>query len=411
MTEGQAICRSCGSSKLSPIISLGQTPLANALLSKEQLSQPERTYPLDLVLCTKCSLVQITETVPAEQLFGEYLYFSSFSDAMLEHARNLVERVVAARHLDGENRVIEVASNDGYLLQYYKKAGVAVLGVEPARNIARVAQEKGIDTLCEFFGSEVATRLAGEGKRADVIHAHNVLAHVPDLNGVVDGFSILLAPGGVVIVEAPYVKELIDRTEFDTIYHEHLCYFSLTALDLLFRRHALTITDVERVSIHGGTLRIFATPTSEQVPPAQSVSSLLAEEAAWGVKDPASYREFSANVHGIRTRLRAMLTGLKKAGKSLAAYGASAKGSTLLNYAGIGGETLDFVVDRSTVKQGRFTPGTHLPIYPASKLLEAMPDYVLLLTWNFADEVLEQQAEYRARGGKFVIPVPDVLLV
>jgi SAM-dependent methyltransferase len=411
MTEMNVTCRSCGSRQLAPILSLGKTPLANALLSKEQLGQPELTYPLDLVLCTACSLVQITETVPAEELFGEYLYFSSFSDTMLQHARTLVDRVIAERHLGPNDRVVEIASNDGYLLQYYKRADVQVLGIEPARNIARVAQNKGIDTVCEFFGSEVASRLAGDGKRADVIHAHNVLAHVSDLNGVVQGFATLLAPGGMVIVEAPYVKELIDRTEFDTIYHEHLCYFSLTALDSLFRRHGLSITNVENVAIHGGTLRIFATPILENVVVSDSVETLLAEEAEWGANEPLSYREFSDNVEGIRTQLRAMLGDLKKGGQTVAAYGASAKGSTLLNYAGIGKETLDFVADRSTVKQGRYTPGTHLPIYPAEKLLEAMPDYVLLLTWNFADEILEQQSEYRTRGGKFVIPVPTVRLV
>jgi SAM-dependent methyltransferase len=411
MTETVIACRSCGTAQLRPILSLGETPLANALLSAEQLGHPEPRFPLELVLCTSCSLVQITATVPAEQLFGEYLYFSSFSDTMLRHACALVDRVIAERGLASGNRVVEIASNDGYLLQYYQKAGVQVLGVEPARNIARVANEKGIPTICEFFGSDVATRLAKRGMRADVIHAHNVLAHVPDLNGVVKGFATLLAPGGVAIVEAPYVKELIDRTEFDTIYHEHLCYFSLTALDSLFRRHGLTIVNVENVAIHGGTLRIYATPSDEKVPISDAVRALLAEESAWGVNRAASYQDFSENVSGIRSQLRSVLGELKKKGSTVAAYGASAKGSTLLNYAGIGKETLDFVADRSTVKQGRYTPGTHLPIYPAEKLLEAMPDYVLLLTWNFADEILEQQSEYRARGGKFVIPVPVVRFV
>lgn len=411
MTETVIACRACGAGALTPILSLGDTPLANALLTREQLDLPERKYPLDLVLCTACSLVQITTTVPGEEMFGEYLYFSSFSDTMLRHAKALAERVVAERKLGREHRVVEVASNDGYLLQFYKQAGVEVLGVEPARNIASVAVEKGIPTVCEFFGADVAARLASEGTRADVIHAHNVLAHVADLNGVVRGFATLLAEGGVVIVEAPYVKELIDHTEFDTIYHEHLCYFSLTALDSLFRRQGLTIMNVEEVAIHGGTLRIFATPSRENVMVSDAVRALLAEEGAWGVDNPDAYREFSNNVKGIRTQLRSMLGELKEAGRSVAAYGASAKGSTLLNYAGIGAETLDFVADRSTVKQGRYTPGTHLRIYPADKLLEAMPDYVLLLTWNFADEIMAQQSEYRARGGKFVIPVPDVRVV
>src|SRR5665647_936122 len=290
MTETIVECRACGAGSLTPILSLGDSPLANALLTREQLGEPEARYPLDLVLCTACSLVQITATVPGEELFGEYLYFSSFSDTMLRHAQTLVERVVAERGLGKQNRVVEIASNDGYLLQYYKKAGVTVLGVEPARNIARVAEDKGIPTVCDFFGATVAARLAEEGKCADVIHAHNVLAHVADLNGVVKGFKTLLVPGGVVIVEAPYVKELIDRTEFDTIYHEHLCYFSLTALDSLFRRHGLTIVNVEKVAIHGGTLRIFATPSAERSPVADAVKSLLAEEAAWGVREPAAYR-------------------------------------------------------------------------------------------------------------------------
>ena len=352
-------------------------------------------------------LVQILETVPPEQLFGEYVYFSSFSQTMLDHARTLATEMVTTQRLANKSLVVEAASNDGYLLQFYQQAGVRVLGVEPARNIAEVARrERGIPTVAEFFGADLAARLRSEGRRADVFHAHNVLAHVPDLNGFVAGIRLILADDGVAVVEAPYVKDLIDHCEFDTIYHEHLCYFSLTALERLFRRHGLVIHDVRRVAIHGGTLRLYASPETANRGPTAAVTGLLAEERAWGVDNPAFYRAFVDRVRGLKDALCCLLKGLKQSGKRLAAYGASAKGSTLLNYFGVGRETLDFVVDRSTVKQGKVTPGTHLKIHDPARLLEEMPDYLLLLTWNFADEIVAQQAEYRRRGGRFIIPVP-----
>jgi SAM-dependent methyltransferase len=404
-------CRSCGQGGLLPVLSLGETPLANSLLTRAQLDEPEPRFPLDLVFCPACSLVQITESVSPQELFGDYLYFSSFSDTMLRSAEAISARMVADRRLSGDSLAVEIASNDGYLLQYYAGAGVPVLGIEPAANIAAVAEsERGIPTLVEFFCEDLARQLVMEGKRADVIHANNVLAHVPDLNGFVEGISLLLKPDGVALIEAPYLKEFLDNVEFDTIYHEHLSYFSLTALDRLFSRHGLTISDVERLPIHGGSLRIFATPTGAEVQSAR-VIDLLREEAEWGVDDYATYTGFADKVAGLRESLNAMLAALKGEGRSIAAYGASAKGSTLLNYCGIGHESLDFVVDRSTVKQGYFTPGTHLEILPPERLLEAMPDYVLLLTWNFADEILEQQAEYLARGGGFIIPVPEPRVV
>jgi SAM-dependent methyltransferase len=409
-------CRSCGGTNLAPVLSLGETPLANSLLTSEQISEPELRFPLDLVFCPACFLVQITESVPPEVLFGDYLYFSSFSDTMLESSSAIAERLVVDRALDDSSLVVEIASNDGYLLQYYAKAGVPVLGVEPAANVAAVAEaERGIPTIVEFFGEDLARRLVEQGKRADVIHANNVLAHVPDLNGVVEGFAQLLKPNGVAVIEAPYLVDLINRIEFDTIYHEHLCYFSLTALDRLFSRHGLTIVDVERLGIHGGSLRIFAAPSKPTVGStakrSESVVDLLKEEAEWGVGGFSVYAGFADSVSTLRSDLRSLLSGLKAQGKSLAAYGASAKGSTLLNYCGIGSETLDFVVDRSTFKQGLFTPGTHLPILPPAHLLEVLPDYVLLLTWNFATEILEQQSEFFARGGRFIVPVPTPAVV
>jgi SAM-dependent methyltransferase len=409
MTESQpTACRSCGSTNLQNVLSLGRTPLANALLTEQQLNEPEQTYPLELVFCPQCSLVQITETVSPETLFREYVYFSSFSDTMLEHAENLSSALIGSKNLDATSLVVEVASNDGYLLQHYTRKGVPVLGVDPATNIAAVAEQRGIRTICDFFNDDLASRLEGQGLKADVIHANNVLAHVADLNGFVRGLRRILKEDGVIVVEVPYVKDMIDRCEFDTVYHEHLSYFSLTALNALFARNDLTIQTVERLAIHGGTLRIYA---GHETAPGESVTQLLNEEKAWGVNELAFYSGFGARVEQLRDDLVALLRQLKTEDKRIAVYGASAKGSTLLNYCRTGCETLDYVVDRSTVKQGLYTPGTHLKIYAPEKLLEDAPDYVLLLTWNFASEILEQQAEYRNRGGRFIVPVPAVRVV
>jgi SAM-dependent methyltransferase len=404
------VCRSCAGGGLEPILSLGHTPLANALLAAEQLDQPEETYPLDLAFCPHCALVQLLQTVPPEKLFRDYRYFSSFADTALSHARDLAGELIAQRRLGPANLVMEAASNDGYLLQYYRAAGVGVLGIEPARNVARVARERhGIDTLEEFFDADLAQRLVAQGCRADVFHAHNVLAHVADLNGFVRGMRTVLAKRGVVVVEVPYVKDLIDYREFDTIYHEHLCYFSLTALCHLFGRHGLVVHDVRRLSIHGGSLRLYVVPAGAAAP-TTAVTEMLRQEADW-VYRLGFYQDFAQRVRTLKASLCSLLGELKAQGKQLAAYGASAKGSTLLNYFGIGRDTLGFVVDRSPFKQGYYTPGTHLPIHAPEKLLEAMPHYVLLLTWNFAPEILRQQQEYRRRGGKFITFVPDLQVV
>lgn len=412
LTHQALACRLCGQHGLVTVLSLGQTPLANALLTAEQLGQEESSYPLDLAFCPHCALVQIEHTVPPEQLFRDYVYFSSFSDTMLDHAGRLAKGLIASRRLDADSLVMEAASNDGYLLQHYVRAGITALGIEPAINVARAAQERRqVPTLCEFFDRELAVRLRNEGLSADVFHAHNVLAHVADLNGFVEGIRLILKDDGLAVIEVPYVKEMIDGCEFDTIYHEHLYYFSLTSLDRLFRRHQLVIHDVHRVPIHGGSLQLHVSPEGAAVPPSEAVTALLRAEREAGVDRLEYYQGFARRVRELRDSLCGMLHGLKREGKRLAAYGASAKGSTLLNCFGIGSETLDFVADRSTVKQGRYTPGTHLPIVPPERLLEEMPDYVLLLTWNFADEIITQQAQYRHRGGRFVIPVPKARVV
>jgi SAM-dependent methyltransferase len=401
-------CRACGGRRLAPILSLGRTPLANALVEPDALGTPDATFPLDVVFCRDCSLVQLTLSVPPEHLFREYAYFSSFSDALVGHARRLVARLVPERALGAGSLVVEIASNDGYLLQHYVKAGVPVLGVEPASNIAKVARERGIETIDEFFGRGLAARLRAEGRVANVIHANNVLAHVPDLTGVVAGFRELLAPDGVVVVEVPYVRDMIEHCEFDTIYHEHLCYFSLTAITRLFAAEGLTVVDVERLPIHGGSLRVSAAPSESRPVAGPSVVALLEAELTWGVSDESTYAAFAGDVARLRADLIALIDQLRAEGRSIAAYGAAAKGATLLNYAGIGADRIDFVADRNTYKQGRYMPGARIPIVAPSALIDRAPDYTVLLTWNFADEIFAQQAEYRHRGGRFIVPVPKV---
>jgi SAM-dependent methyltransferase len=402
-------CRACGGTSVPIILSLGRTPLANAIVAPETPVGPEPTYPLDLAFCETCTLVQITETVPPELMFSDYAYFSSYSDTMLAHARDIVSRVVDEQALGPENLAAEIASNDGYLLQYYLQAGVPVLGIEPASNIAKVAEAKGIRTIVDFFGESLAGRLRADGVRADVIHANNVMAHVPDLPGFCRGIAAILNTGGRAMIEVPYVKDLIDHREFDTIYHEHLSYFSVTALDRLFAAHDLTVVDVERLAIHGGSLRV--TVAHEGTPRLRVVESLLEEEAGLGLTKLPFYERFGRAVEDLRTQLTGLIRELRARGHRVAAYGAAAKGSTLLNYCGIDCRSIEFVVDRNPHKQGKLMPGVGIPIVPPQYLLATRPDYVLLLTWNFADEILAQQAAFRDIGGRFIIPIPDVHVV
>jgi hypothetical protein len=391
-----ARCRSCDSAELRPIVSLGNLPLANRYLTAAQLAEPEPRYPLDLVRCSHCSLVQITEVVPPEILFRDYLYFSSYSATMVGHAQSLVARLVGERRLGANSLAVEVASNDGYLLQFYVKAGVPVLGIEPARNVAEVAAGRGVRTLPEFFSRELAETLP----RADVVHANNVMAHVADLNGFVAGLQILLKDDGVLVAESPYLRSFLEKNEFDTIYHEHLYYYSLTALDRLFRRHGLTIVDCEPLAIHGGSLRVFAQRSGQ---PGERVRELLEEEARWGVDGSAPYAAFAGAVERIKTDLISLVRQFVAEGKRVCAYGAAAKGTVLLNSAGL--TELAFVCDKNPHKQGRFMPGVRTPIVAPELLAAQQPDYCLLLVWNLADEVMAEQRAYR---GRFIVPIPSV---
>jgi SAM-dependent methyltransferase len=403
-------CRSCSAPNGALVLDLGVQPLANNLLRPEDLSKPEPKFPLRLAVCRSCWLLQIVDLVPPVQLFSEYLYFSSFSDLMLRHAREAAERYIREFALDQKSLVIEIASNDGYCLQNFRAANVPCLGIEPAQNIAKVAREKGIETLEEFFGNDVARRLVAEERQADLILGNNVFAHAPDTNDFVAGLRTLLKADGRVILEFPYACDFIEKNEFDTIYHEHVFYFSLTPLMRLFERHGLCVFHVERLPIHGGSLRVFAGHAGRH-PIQSSVPTLATEEQERGVDSLQFYEGFAGRVSELKRALVELIADLRSRGKSVAAYGASAKGSTLLNFFGLGREALDFVADRSTYKQGRLTPGTHISIVPPAALLEQMPDYTLLLTWNFADEILEQQKSYRERGGKFILPIPSVTIV
>jgi SAM-dependent methyltransferase len=392
------------------VLSLAATPLANALREATQLDAPETRYPLDLALCAKCSLVQLVDTVPPPVLFADYPYLTSYSDTMLRHAGALASALTARHALRPGSLVVEIGSNDGYLLQYFARAGVDVLGIDPALPACAVASERGVPTRAAFFGSALADDLVREGLSARLIVANNVMAHMPDVNDVVAGCRRLLEPGGAVVVETPYVRDLLDRLEFDTIYHEHVFYYSLTALHELMARHGLSVVDVERIEPHGGSIRITAAaPGAGQ--PAPAVEALLAEEAAWGVRTPAPYRRFAERVDRAVIELRRFLLARKRAGRRLAAYGAAAKATTLLALLGIGDDVLDFVVDRNPRKQGRYLPGTRLPVRAPDYLLKAMPDDVLLLSWNLTDEILSQQAEYRRLGGRFIVPIPEVRVV
>lgn len=404
-------CRSCGDKGIETVLQLGQVPLANRLLTAAELKQPEPRFPLTLAFCPACSLLQIRETVAPEILFAHYLYFSSFSDTMLAHAKEETETLTKRLQLNKHSLVVEVASNDGYLLKNFVANGIPVLGIDPAENIAKQANAAGVPTLAEFFGKALAERLVREGRRADVIIGNNVLAHVADLNGFVAGVGMLLKDAGSAVFEFPYGGEMIRNVEFDTIYHEHLCYFSLTAIVALFARHGMTVNDVERHAIHGGSLRVYAQPQAKAARPSRAVTALLAEEKSAGMTGAGYYRDFAKRVDGIKQALLKELRARKKKGQTLAAYGASAKGSTLINYFGIGGDLLDFIADRSSVKQGHYAPGAHLPIVAPAALIEKKPDACVLLTWNFAEEIFRQQADYLRGGGQFIVPIPTVRTV
>jgi SAM-dependent methyltransferase len=404
-----ANCRSCGGNDLRVILDLGTQPIANALLSDEQLSRPETKYPLAVAFCPACALLQVTETVPADVLYQrDYPYFSSSSPALLKHSAEHAEALTRKYRLGRLSFVVEVASNDGYLLRNFVERGIDCLGIDPADGPAARANATGVKTRHDFFGSRCAEKLASEGKLADLVIANNVVAHVDDINDFVAGFASLLKPTGVAVFEFAYALDLIEHCEFDTIYHEHLFYHTLHGLTPLFKRHGLYLNDVERLPIHGGSLRLTISRT-----PARSVEldALLSHEAALGVDKVSFYNDFADRVRALRDSLADLLVSERKSGKRIACYGAAAKGATLINYLDLGEGFFEFVADANPYKQGKYMPGQRIPIRHPDQLLAAQPDYILLLVWNFAGEVMRQQAVYRERGGSFIIPVPEPCII
>ena len=398
-------CLGCAGDLPDAFLDLGEMPLANSYIKAGDESKEEISYKLAVAYCPRCHLVQITHRVSPEDLFGNYLYFSSFSDAFLKHSQEMADTLINRFALDSSSLVMEIGSNDGYLLEFFQRKGVPVLGIEPAKNIAKVANGKGIRTLDVFFGIGQVKEILSVSGQADVIIGNNVLAHVPLINELMSAVNLCLKPNGCAVFEFPYLRDLLENTEFDTIYHEHVFYYSLNAIKALAQRAGLEMYDADRQGVHGGSLRVFL-QKGQKYEVTERARLMLAEEQKYGITDAGIYQRFASRVVELKRELRDLLGGLKKSGKTIAAYGAAAKGNTLLNYLGIDNKTIDFVVDRSTYKQGMLLPGTKIPILHQDELMKKQPDYTLILAWNFAQEIMEQQSQYHSKGGKFIIPVP-----
>jgi hypothetical protein len=402
-------CRFCGSPLSEIFVDLGASPLANSYLEPEELGKAEAFYPLCVYVCGECLLVQLPEAERPEAIFSDYAYFSSYSDSWLRHARTYTEAVIDRFGLGAGHQVIEIASNDGYLLRWFRERGIPVLGVEPAGNVAAAAEAAGIPTVVRFFGEAAARELVAAGKRADLLVGNNVLAHVPGLNDFVAGLKILLAPAGVLTMEFPHLLRLMAEDQLDTIYHEHYSYFSFATVRRVFAAHGLTLFDVEELPTHGGSLRIYARHDEDgSKPVGERVADLLAREEAAGLGRLETYRSFGERARRVKWGLLRFLIAAREAGKSIAGYGAPAKGNTLLNYCGIRTDFLDYTVDRSPHKQGRYLPGVRIPIHGPDRLRETRPDYVLILPWNLKEEIVEQMADVRSWGGRFVVAIPEV---
>jgi hypothetical protein len=407
MDSTSATCRLCGAALRQTVVDLGMQPLCESFLPAEQLNQMEPFYPLHVYVCETCFLVQLEEYVKPEHIFTEYAYFSSYSTSWVRHAELYAEQMIARLSLSARSQVVELASNDGYLLQHFVSRGIPAFGIEPAANVAKVAEQKGVPTMVRFFGVALAKELCAVGKRADLLLGNNVLAQVPDLNDFIAGMKLFLAPGGAITLEFPHLRQLIDQNQFDTIYHEHFSYFSLVAVEHAFKRHGLTVFDVEELPTHGGSLRIFGRHAGEDHRPVSDrVQRLRAQELAEGMRKTAYYAAFEERVRTTKRQLLQVLSALKDEGKSIVGYGAPGKGNTLLNYCGIRTDYLDYTVDRNPYKHGRFTPGTHIPIFSPERILETKPDVILILPWNLRDEIVEQLAYVRQWGGRFLVPIP-----